>query len=253
MDWQQLANTLLETPEQKAAIMAAVGYVVMQAYKWLRKRFDKKRVDAAQGAGFTEKRIVALATGAVLGLLATVAEGCEWSQLLPNMLYALIGSSGVHNMLRTDSSKTIKDAITPPGAGLPVILCVVLLTAPACVLADETPAIETAIDTGFGMVEARAYKPIWPDTTLEFGGGLAVQLCVVPEDLLVLGSMLGGHRVFADVAYVRGQCAFGGSVSLRGAAKDDGLRLFGVLWKEDDFEASGGVAYGWKVDLKELF
>jgi len=258
MDWQQLAETL---SGNEIVLWTIAGALVAWGTEiW--KRCRQGQVGTAQegiGAGWAEKKIVPVVGAVLVGAVRTVAAGdWSWGLMLSTAMGVWMTASGLHNVTRKAPTKPgerkrVEDLLKGSGSGLIILLCVVLLMAPVCVVADESPAVADAIDTGFGMIEARAYKPLFPDTTLEFGGGLAVQLLVVPEDLLVLGSMLGGHRVFADVAYVRGQCAFGGSVSLRGAAKDDGLRLFGVLWKEDDFEASGGVAYGWKVDLKELF
>ena len=102
-------------------------------------------------------------------------------------------------------------------------------------------------------LEARVYKPLAPDVTLEVGGGIAVELGTVPERWFVVGPVLGGHKVFADILYIRGKSAFGGSVSLRKAERDDHIRLWGTGWKDTGWEWSCGVAVGWPLDVGGLF
>jgi len=255
MGWVEIATQIQANPDITRALAAATAFTVVGIIKRVWKRRTGKALSERDMSSLW-KKLTAVFAGVITGLVVVVLSCGDWSQFIPTAFWATLGASGWHGFMRKDKKQkegiSVEEMIARSNAGAILLLLslTLLVLTPVAASADD---VVQSIDTGFGTIEARAYKPLFPDTTLEFGGGLAVQLCVVPEDLLVLGSMLGGHRVFADVAYVRGQCAFGGSVSLRNAAKDDGLRLFGVLWKEDDFEASGGVAYGWKVDLKELF
>ncbi len=132
-----------------------------------------------------------------------------------------------------------------------MVSCVALCALP--IFADDGAPAPDPLDTGFGRLEARAYKPILPDLSLQFGAGVAMQVGVIPDGWPLLSPLLGGRRLFADWVLVEGQNALGASISLKRAEVDDGARLFAVIWKEDDFEASAGFAYGWNVDLADLF
>lgn len=125
------------------------------------------------------------------------------------------------------------------------LLAVVLLVALAPGVAAE--------EFGFGSIEARAYVPIAPDPELEIGGGFAFGLGIVPDDAFAVGGYLGGRKVFADVLYVRGQCAGGLSISLNRTEHDNGERLTGAIWREDDFEWSILFSYGVPLDIGGLF
>lgn len=87
---------------------------------------------------------------------------------------------------------------------------------------------------GFGELEGRVVKPLAPDLSLEFGGGISVELGLLPPDWPVIAE----RRVFVDALLVGGQVALGMSLSLRGARQDDGLRLGGAIYRSEGFEWS---------------
>jgi len=77
-----------------------------------------------------------------------------------------------------------------------------------------------------GDFEARAYTALAPHPAENWGAGIAVQAWTTPETW----AFLGGHKIFADAVYLQDATAIGGSVSVRQAAQDNGLRAFAVGW-----------------------
>ena len=92
-----------------------------------------------------------------------------------------------------------------------------------------------------GDFEARAYTALAPNAAEDWGAGLAVEIAILPDAWAVIG----GRAVFADVVYLENATAIGGSVSVRPAAQDNGLRAFAVGWLGAD---RGG---NWCVGLSQ--
>jgi len=120
-------------------------------------------------------------------------------------------------------------------------------------VAVMTLLVVAASADGFGVIEGRAYTPLLKiDDDLDLGGGVALQLGVVPEDTWILGPFIGGHKIFVDGLVIDGQWAGGGSISLKPAGDDNQFRFFGVGWREtgpDRFNGTFGLAYGWNLDV----
>jgi len=80
---------------------------------------------------------------------------------------------------------------------------------------------EPAADwSGFGNIEVRVVKPFIP-ATLDFAGGISLQLTTLP-------AVLGTRKIFVDAlaSTENGNSGYvGGSVSLKSAYDDDGLRI----------------------------
>ncbi len=129
-----------------------------------------------------------------------------------------------------------------------VVAMLTVMVLVACVLAASAE--------GFGVIEGRAYTPLLKiDEDIDLGGGLALQIGVIPEDTWLIGPFIGGHKLFIDGLIIDGQWGGGASLSLKPAADDNYFRAFVVGWREtgpDRFQGTFGLAYGWEIDLSDL-
>jgi hypothetical protein len=99
----------------------------------------------------------------------------------------------------------------------PLYLLILLCLCVTVVRADTLPTPDWG---GFGNLELRWVKPIAP-MTLDVGVAGACQLFTWPRDWIAIG----GRKMFADVIYTTQNVLYlGGSISLKPADSDDGLR-----------------------------
>ena len=97
---------------------------------------------------------------------------------------------------------------------------------------------------GFGNMEFRVLKPLAP-LTFDIGLCEAIQLTTLPTDWIIVG----GRKIFADIAYTtQNALLWGGSISLKPAVADDGLRG-DILFRTDTHTVVVGVSYATKFDF----
>ena len=84
-----------------------------------------------------------------------------------------------------------------------------------------------------GAFELRAYTPVLPSPDYTIGGGVAWQFAEVGEEWFVIGRIFPGHGLFVDVLYMD-EGRVGGSISVRPMIVDNGLRVFGSAWWDDN-------------------
>ena len=195
---------ILWAQENPYIVAGAITYLVVAAWKWVR---------GAEPPTVTAKRIAAFVVAVVTGAATIAAAGAwDWGQFLAVVLGAAGVATGIHQLVEKPLTSGEKLPIRP---AFPFVLALVAALALSVPCAAEP-----------GDIEGRLYTSLVPTPAENWGAGIAVEAWTFPETWPVVG----GKLLFGDAVYLRDATALGGSVSVRQAAEDNGLRAFTVGW-----------------------
>lgn len=212
---EQIGTLLTNDEAARALVVAAVVWVVVALFKLVRKGETESEVAKFQTA------TGALVAAALLTVLSAVQAngwtfaGLSLGAVAIRVLVAWWGAMGANSAIK----RAAGFAASTTGATL-LLVGALLVASVLCSSVAADP----------GDIEARAYTALAPTFAETWGAGIAVEAWTFPETWPVFG----GKLLFGDAVYLRDATALGGSVSVRPADQDNGLRGFAVGWIDGD-------------------